>query len=138
MEWQLHSESELTTVARHLVTELSPGGITLGLSGPLGAGKTALVRAILRAFGSSDAVSSPTYVLEHRYQTPLGLTVSHWDLYRLAAQPDELCEVCPRNEVRLIEWPERCVGVECDLVLRIEITGETGRRVVLSRVAAPQ
>jgi len=80
------------------------------LRGPLGAGKTTLVRALVRALhGDDEAVTSPTFVFRQTYPgTP---TVEHLDLYRLA-DPGELNDLGLDEAFRadalvLVEWPER-------------------------------
>ncbi len=82
----------------------------VALHGELGAGKTTLVRAIVRACGATEAVTSPTFALVHEHATPLG-PVTHLDLYRLegpAQLPQLGWEECMRSPgLVLIEWPER-------------------------------
>lgn len=84
-------------------------GDAVALQGDLGAGKTALARAILRALGVREEVPSPTFTLVQEYATP-GLTVRHYDLYRVA-DPAELAELgldeALDDGAALIEWPER-------------------------------
>jgi tRNA threonylcarbamoyladenosine biosynthesis protein TsaE len=86
----------------------------IALCGPLGAGKSELARALIRArAGAAIEVPSPSFTLVQDY--PLGdLVLRHIDLYRLAG-PDELAELgleAPEsNEVWLVEWPERAGDV---------------------------
>lgn len=120
-------------LARTLPAAVS--GALLGLRGDLGAGKTTLARALLRALGVEGAVRSPTYTLVEPYVTARG-TILHCDLYRLAGA-DELDALGYRDlraesVLTLLEWPERGgarVGTE-DLACRVGYQ-EAGRRIDL-------
>src|SRR5579885_3138843 len=69
-----------------LASSLPPGvGVVLYLQGELGAGKTTLVRSLLRELGVAGAIKSPTYTLVENY-TVAGREVAHVDLHRLSAQ----------------------------------------------------
>lgn len=109
------------------------GAAIVGLAGSLGAGKTALARATLRALGVTGTVRSPTYTLAEPYETRIGC-VWHLDLYRIA-EPEELEFIAIRDLVSnsaacLVEWPERGRGglPEPDCLLSIA-PAEDGRRL---------
>ena len=89
------------------------GAVIVGLAGSLGAGKTTLARAALRALGVAGTVRSPTYTIAEPYETRIG-RIWHLDLYRIA-DPGELEFVAIRDLVSdaaacLVEWPERGRG----------------------------
>lgn len=101
-----------------------PGVITM--QGQLGAGKTTLVRAILRGLGYSGLVKSPTYTLVEEYQLDVG-SLLHFDLYRLG-DPEELEFMGMRDylgtgSLVVIEWSEKGRGMlpVPDLDIRFEI-----------------
>jgi len=85
------------------------GGELILLEGPLGAGKTALVRAIARGLEVTDPVRSPSFTIANVYRGRR-LTVNHLDLYRLELILDEdvlaLEEYVAPDAVTLVEWPE--------------------------------
>jgi tRNA threonylcarbamoyl adenosine modification protein YjeE len=92
-----------------LAARLAIGSVVL-LEGDLGAGKSELARAVIRALAGADIeVPSPTFTLVQSYELP-GLEVAHSDLYRLADAGDieELgLEECWQRGALLVEWPER-------------------------------
>jgi tRNA threonylcarbamoyladenosine biosynthesis protein TsaE len=95
-------------IARRLRT-----GESVCLSGPLGAGKSTLARALIRALTTPDEdVPSPTFTLVQFYDGP-GLKIAHFDLYRLTS-PDEAYEIgldeALDDGAAVIEWPERLDG----------------------------
>jgi tRNA threonylcarbamoyladenosine biosynthesis protein TsaE len=97
----------LHQIGRALAAALGPGDLVL-LYGPLGAGKTTLVRIIAAALGVTDVVRSPSFTIANIYSGPIA--VQHLDLYRLADDSEEdalaLEEYHAADSVTLVEWPE--------------------------------
>ena len=109
---------------RRLATLIPDTGLAVGLSGPLGSGKSSLARALLRGLGVTGAIPSPTYTLVEPYAVN-GRDVYHADLYRLG-EPDELemlglAEIAD-GAVLLVEWPEKDTAgrLRYDLRLTLE------------------
>jgi tRNA threonylcarbamoyladenosine biosynthesis protein TsaE len=109
--WKLSTPSPLHTdrLGKAIGSALQ-GGETLALFGPLGAGKTALVRGVAAGLGASPrAVSSPTFVLIHEYRGRLPL--AHIDLYRLCSSREiesiGLEEYLSGSTVTAIEWADK-------------------------------
>lgn len=107
-EYLLVDADATEALGRHLATLLPDAGIACALSGPLGAGKSSLARALLQGLGVTGTIPSPTYTLVEPY-TVHGREVYHVDLYRLG-EADEL-EMLGLSElaagaVLLVEWPE--------------------------------
>ncbi len=117
------------------------------LQGELGAGKTTLVRGILRALGWQGVVRSPTYALIELYELGDRVktieTVCHIDLYRLASVDEVemlgLRDYLDSRTLLLVEWPERGQGAlpAADLHCMIDVVGEQTRQLTLQSELAP-
>jgi tRNA threonylcarbamoyladenosine biosynthesis protein TsaE len=123
-----------TAFGRRLGALLFPGAV-VALVGPLGAGKTHLVRAVAEGLGIANprSVTSPTFVLIQEYQGRL--PIYHFDAYRLrsAAEFSDLGvhEYFEGTGVCLVEWADRveaCLPPE-HLCLTLTVSGATSRRV---------
>lgn len=124
---QLATEAETVAFAERLAPLLGAGD-TLLLSGPIGAGKSAFARALIRCrAGMEIDVPSPTYTLVQSYELG-GLEIWHCDLYRLT-DPDEVLELglleAMETALCLIEWPQRLGDLAPSRALRLEFSVET-------------
>lgn len=136
----LLDEAELADWAARLASGLQAGTVIF-LQGDLGAGKTTLARALLRALGWQGSVKSPTYTLVESY--PLAaFTLHHSDLYRIA-EADELEAIGLRDQLNdesvwLIEWPERGIGFLPEPDLRIVLSGSGEHRSLHAEAHSPR
>lgn len=120
-----------------------PRGTLLRLSGPLGAGKSALARSLIRArMGDPElAVPSPTFTLVNVFETPAGEEIWHADLYRLA-DPEETRELGLEDAIGralvIVEWPDRMdsTGVASAMDIALHPEG-AGRRATVTGMALP-
>jgi tRNA threonylcarbamoyladenosine biosynthesis protein TsaE len=134
----LHDEAGTAALGAALARALAPG-LAIYLHGDLGAGKTALTRALLHAAGHAGHVKSPTYTLSEPYRVLLDgreVNVIHFDLYRMGS-PEEFLDAGFREDfdganICIVEWPEKAEPVlpPADLDIYLEVAGQ-GRDVKL-------
>lgn len=111
------------------------------LHGDLGAGKSTLARAMLRALGVSGAIRSPTYTLIEPYRLGNGDEALHLDLYRIAAVGEleflGLDALAEQAALWLVEWPEHGGKAlpQADLRVDLAVAGD-GRSVLLEGTSA--
>ena len=142
-----HATDKLGQALAHLAAALKPdalgkllpgpsAGGRIHLKGDLGAGKTALVRALLRQCNISGRIKSPSYALLESYEVS-NLYFYHLDFYRFSENADWLDagfrDLFKNNALILIEWPERAGNLLSDPDLLIELSyAGLGRIVTLS------
>jgi len=137
--FDLPDEAATRRLGAQLAALALPGDVLL-LQGGLGAGKSTLARAFVRALTSEDEeVPSPTFTLVQTYESDAG-EIWHFDLYRLE-KPDDAWELGIEDAfidgICLVEWPERLGGLVPRRRLEVAIQAEDGgtrRRVTLTAV----
>ena len=111
------------------------GGEVIELVGDIGAGKTTLTKGIAEGLDITEPVQSPTFTISCVYQSPGGLTLAHYDFYRLGIMAEEIHEVTMQPQtVTVVEWADAVEQVlPADrLTVRILAIDEQSRRVTLS------
>ena len=134
----LADETATADLGARIAHLLGPGDAVL-LKGDLGAGKTTLARAILRALGVEGHVPSPTFTLVQTYQ-PRELTVFHYDLYRIEDRR-ELAELglddALDDGALLVEWPERGFPARLAAEALTVMLTQVGTNAREARIAGP-
>jgi tRNA threonylcarbamoyl adenosine modification protein YjeE len=133
------TEADLQAFARHFAASLRPGDV-VALSGPLGAGKTAFVRAAVIELHGEDMVTSPTFTIWNRY--PGSPPIDHLDFYRIE-NPAELFELGVENAfdcadgIAFVEWWERGASIVPERRFEVVIDGAgDGPRSIVVREPA--
>jgi len=111
MDFISRSPEQTRRLGMRLGSLLQPGDV-LALRGDLGAGKTTFVQGIAQGWGSTDAVSSPTFVLVNLYRRPDGGLLHHMDAYRIesALEAEDLdLDAMISSGALIVEWAERIV-----------------------------
>lgn len=141
LEIRSTSPDDTIRIGRDLAACLAPGDV-VALVGPLGAGKTQLVKGIALGLGVPDErlVNSPTFVLVNEYAGRI--PIHHLDAYRLtsAAELEALGfeEMCAGDAVVLVEWADRVEGaIPADaLWIDLAVVSDNERRLTLRTASA--
>ena len=128
------SERETEQMGEALAKRLKPGAV-VALFGDLGMGKTAFVRGMAAALGSSERVTSPTFTLVNEY--PGKLRLYHFDMYRLSG-PEELFDIgwedyLDAGGICAVEWSENVASALPPESVRvvIERLDDSSRRITI-------
>ena len=128
--------ADMEEIGANLASIITDGTV-ISLIGPLGSGKTTLVKGLARGLLVTDIVVSPSYLLAREYSGKMVL--HHIDAYRVSTL-GELAEVGldeflpPTSGVTAVEWPSRVEGIVevSDIIVRIELLDDQARRVQIS------
>jgi tRNA threonylcarbamoyladenosine biosynthesis protein TsaE len=142
------SEDETRAFAARLASHPAIANAFIELHGDLGAGKTTLVRHLLRALGVQGRIKSPTYAVVEPHDAVLTqephepLPVWHFDFFRFN-DPQEwedagFRDIFASPGLKLAEWPEKAAALlpRADLVIRIEALADETRTVTLTAQTA--
>lgn len=116
--------NELESVATRLLEQINSRIVLF--HGQMGVGKTTLIKAMVKALGSNDDVTSPTFSIVNEYETSNGL-IFHFDMYRIVDEMEALnfgFEDYLNSDINwlFIEWPENVSSLLPDDVSEITIT----------------
>lgn len=128
-------EKDLKEIARDLLARF--GNTTIfALEGPLGAGKTTLIKAFCEVLGVVDVVASPTFSIVNEYHTAEDEQVYHFDFYRIddlrEAVDTGYYEYIESGSFCFIEWPDKIRELLPDdiVYIRLEESGNPGERTI--------
>ena len=131
-----HSEDDTAAFAQQLAQWPQLRHAYITLHGDLGAGKTTLVRHLLRALGVTGRIKSPTYAVVEPHESAQ-MPVWHFDFYRFD-DPREwedagFRDIFASEGLKLAEWPEKAAALTppADLAIHIEAIDDLQRRVAL-------
>lgn len=130
-------EEDTGLFAKSLAAQPALRDAYIELQGDLGAGKTTLVRHILRSLGVAGRIKSPTYAVVEPYEIP-GLSIWHFDFYRFS-EPREwedagFRDIFASPGLKLAEWPEKAKGLlpTADLAIALLVQPDESRLVTLT------
>ena len=139
MHWP--DENATQAFAQQLASQALLGNAFISLQGNLGAGKTTLVRHLLRAIGVQGRVKSPTYAVVEPYHLA-GLDIWHFDFYRFS-DPREwedagFRDIFASPGLKLAEWPDKATGVlpAPDLEICLDVHPDQSRSAALQAQTA--
>lgn len=137
-EFHIDGVDELGQVSDYLISLRDESDI-IAFYGPMGAGKTTLIKNLCHKMGVTDEVNSPTFAIVNEYVTLDGESVYHFDFYRIK-KLEEVYDIGYDNyfysgNLCLLEWPEMIDPLMPDRFIRVDIAlGDTddSRKITVS------
>lgn len=138
MHYSQVAEQALAQVAAAVLQQW-PNCRLFGLQGPMGAGKTTLVKSLAEVLGACSPVRSPTYSLVNEYPLADGGLIYHFDLHRLTSPEEaealDLYAYFDSGAYCFIEWPQVILDhLRMDVAVIVEISGEANSREISARL----
>ena len=124
--------SDIDSVAERILNNAKSK--TLLFYGEMGAGKTTLIKSLIKALGSKDSVSSPTFSLVNEYESKEG-SIYHFDFYRIEDENEALDmgieDYLNKDSWKMIEWPQNISKLLDFPTQKLELRiGEQGLRML--------
>ena len=120
----LFSLDEITQVAQKILRE-NPAKVMV-FNGPMGAGKTTLIKVLSQTLGVNEATSSPTFSLVNEYENQQGEKIYHFDMYRLKSEMEALDfgieDYLYSGHWCFIEWAEKIPNLLPDQYARVDLS----------------
>jgi tRNA threonylcarbamoyladenosine biosynthesis protein TsaE len=134
---EINSLKELNSAAQRFIS-VTKGNRKFAFYGPMGSGKTTLIKAICKELGATGLVTSPTFALVNEYSLSNGELLYHFDLYRINSV-EELYDLGYEeyfygNDYVFIEWAEKAETLLPDSTIKVMLE-ETGPHKRLIRIA---
>ncbi len=125
--------SELPTAAAKLLEACKEKRI-FAFNGAMGAGKTTFIKAVCKALGVKDTISSPTFSIVNEYVSAGGIKIYHFDFYRIKSQ-DEAYDMGYEdyfysNAYCFVEWPEKVAELIPTNHVKVNITVKGEQRLI--------
>ena len=127
-------KKHLPSAAKRLL-EYTSGKKLLAFSGPMGSGKTTIIKSVCRALGAGDLVSSPTFTIVNEYKTGKGEILYHIDFYRIKKKEEVfdfgIEEYFSSGSYCFMEWPELIGEILPPETVNIKITVDDKEQRIL-------
>ncbi len=121
---QINTIEELPKVAEAFLKHF-PNERLFAFYGKMGAGKTTLIKALCRALGSIDPITSPTFALVNEYSTADNERIFHFDFYRIKSMEEALDigfdDYIDSGKYCMMEWPENVEDLLPEEMVKVEI-----------------